>query len=196
MEPSPSRGKSARLIILIVAGVVVLLGVLFSGAYFLYFFSHFRPYKIGAESMCPTICRGERVVAEKGAYVSRNPQRGELIVLELPEEQALLIKRVIGVAGDTVEPGPKNEVMVNGKALKPPGICGRPPMDQVAKGELPGFPPTKVPKGYFFVVGDNLANSNDSRYPEFGLVSVVQLREKPVFIYWSPNGSRIGCKTQ
>jgi type IV secretory pathway protease TraF len=49
------------------------------------------------------------------------------------------------------------------------------------------------PQGTFFVVGDNLANSFDSRIPEFGPVSADMIRGKPLFLYWSPNLRHIGC---
>jgi signal peptidase I len=130
------------------------------------------------------------------AYRTRSPERGELVLLKLPETQALFIKRVIGVAGDTVDAGPKNEVMVDGKPLSPPRTCGIPVLEQNPSDELLNFPSTTVPKGFFFVVGDNLANSRDSRFPGFGLVSVDQLRGKPLFLYWSPGQSRIGCRIQ
>ena len=51
----------------------------------------------------------------------------------------------------------------------------------------------KIPPGYFFVVGDNLLNSYDSRFSEFGLVSSEELRGHPLNIYWSSENSRLGC---
>jgi signal peptidase I len=159
-------------------------------------YSYLGAFKVVSGSMCPTICPGERIMADMDAYHSRSPQRGELVLLKLPETQALLIKRVIGVAGDTIEAGTKNEVIVDGKPLSLPRTCGSPVLEQNPSDELPDFSSTTVPKGSFFVVGDNLANSNDSRYPGFGLVSVDQLRGKPLFLYWSSGRSRIGCRTQ
>jgi len=52
---------------------------------------------------------------------------------------------------------------------------------------------TKVPEDSFFVIGDNLEHSLDSRFPEFGLVASNQLRGKALFLYWSSRESRIGC---
>jgi hypothetical protein len=43
------------------------------------------------------------------------------------------------------------------------------------------------------VVGDNLANSFDSRTPEFGPVRADMIRGKPLYLYWSPDLHRIGC---
>jgi signal peptidase I len=160
--------------------------------------SDFRAFKVPSQSMCPTICPGERIVADMAAYDGRLPQRGEVVLLEVPALQmrTLFVKRVIGVAGDTVEAGSNNEILVDGKPLTPPRVCGTPILGHNHGDELPGFATTKVPEGYFFVVGDNLADSNDSRFPEFGLVATDQLRGKPLFIYWSAGHSRIGCATQ
>jgi hypothetical protein len=44
-----------------------------------------------------------------------------------------------------------------------------------------------------FVVGDNLTNSFDSRHPQFGQVSIADVRGHPFYIYWSAEPSRFGC---
>jgi Signal peptidase, peptidase S26 len=59
--------------------------------------------------------------------------------------------------------------------------------------EWPSFDAVKIPPGYFFVVGDNLLNSYDSRFSEFGLVSSEELRAHPLNIYWSSESTRLGC---
>jgi hypothetical protein len=51
----------------------------------------------------------------------------------------------------------------------------------------------RVQEGTFFVVGDNLDQSFDSRVPEFGNVTLDMLRGKPLYFYWSPGRSRIAC---
>lgn len=191
-----ARFQKAWVITPIVVVSVVLLNVFPTSGQFLQRYSYFGAFKIASGSMCPTMCNGERIVADMDAYRLRSPQRGELILLRLPATQALLNKRVIGVAGDTVKAGPNNEVIVDGKPLNPVPVCGSPVRERDSKEELPNFPSTTVPEGYFFVVGDNLANSNDSRFPDFGLVSAEQVRGKPLFLYWSPGRSRIGCPTQ
>jgi len=156
-------------------------------------YPYLRAYRVPSGSMCPAICANERIVADMGAYESAMPRRGGIVVLS--NEQTLFIKRVVGTAGDVVEPGPHNEVLVNGVPLPSRSVCGKPVL-QPSSDELPRFKPTKVPPGFFFVVGDNLANSNDSRFEEFGMIGANQLRGKPLLIYWSPGHGRIGCRTQ
>ena len=52
--------------------------------------------------MCPAVCSDERVLAGMDAFHRRDPQRGEVILFERDEDPTKFIKRVIGVAGDTV----------------------------------------------------------------------------------------------
>jgi hypothetical protein len=57
------------------------------------------------------------------------------------------------------------------------------------------FRSTTVPEGTFFVVGgDNLEDSYDSRIREFGAVTADMIRGRPLYFYWSPTFSRIGCQ--
>ena len=183
--------RRPRLTVAIIAGVI-LLAVFFPtpGQY-----AYFRAFKVPSDSMCPTICRGERIVADMSAYQKKPPQRGDLIVLRHTPLEPLYIKRVVGVAGDTVEPGPKGAILVNGQPLALPQVCGYPVRQQELE-EMPSFVPTQVPEGSFFVLGDHLERSLDSRFPQFGFVNFSEVRGKPLYLYWSPGHSRIGCPTR
>ena len=153
----------------------------------------FRAYKISSGSMCPTICEGERVVAGAEAYELRHPDRGDLIVFDFDHSGTIFPKRVIGVAGDVVSPGPANTILVNGSPLKIPAPCAVQPIGG-SFPDLPSFKPVTVPEGTLFVVGDSLGNSYDSRF--FGPIPLDEVRGQLRFIYWSNNRSRIGCKLQ
>jgi signal peptidase I len=124
--------------------LVVLLGAFPTPGEFRSRYSYLAAFKVPSRSMCPTICPGERIVADMDAYHSRSPQRGELVLMEPPETQALLTKRVIGVAGDTIDAGPKNEVIVDGTPLSLPGTCGSPILEQNPSDDLPHFSSTTV----------------------------------------------------
>jgi signal peptidase I len=150
-----------------------------------------RGFRCSSSSMCPTICLDEYVLASMNAYRGRSPQRGDVILHSTPENTAPFIKRVIGVPGDVVSPGVHNEVLVNGKPLLEPKVCGKPVRADVSdSGNLP-FEAVRIPGGFFFVVGDNLSNSYDSR--SFGLIALNQVKGKALLLYWSPENSRIGC---
>jgi len=153
----------------------------------------FAAFKISSASMCPTICFGERIVADVRAYKSKPVQRGDLILIKHPSFAGLLVKRVIAIAGDKVSPGPSGAIVVNGQPFNPPAPCGKPTMETNDSADYSMFHSTTVPAGSLFVVGDNLGNSFDSRIPEFGPATPGMVRGKPLFLYWSPSISRIGC---
>lgn len=156
----------------------------------------FAAFKVPSASMCPTVCLGDRVVADMGAYKSKSPERGDLILLKHSSSPGLFIKRVIGSPGDVVAPGPNGTILINGVQLSLPKACGSSIQRQYDPANYPMFRSTKVAEGAFFVVGDNLSNSFDSRIPEFGPVLSDQVRGKPLYLYWSPDHSRIGCLTR
>jgi signal peptidase I len=175
------------------------LGVLFLAAVFipssdqLKSEAGFAAFKIRSASMCPTICLGERIVADMHAYKSKALERGDLILMKHSSSEGLFVKRVIAVAGDTVAPGPRGSILVNGQPFNPPGPCGRPIFKTKDSADYSMFQSTTVPEGSLFVVGDNIGNSFDSRIPEFGRATPDMVRGKPLFLYWSPSISRIGC---
>jgi signal peptidase I len=155
----------------------------------------FTSFKVPSASMCPTICLGERFVADTNAYKLKAPERGDLILMKHSSSNALFIKRVIGIAGDVVAPGPDGAISVNGQRFSPPTPCGANllPQKNTDLTDSPVFQRTSVAEGTFFVVGDNIANSYDSRIPEFGPVTKEMVRGKPLFLYWSASHSRVGC---
>ncbi len=153
----------------------------------------FAAFKVPSASMCPTICLGERIVADLHAYKLNSLQRGDLILIKHHSSNALFIKRVIAIAGDTVAPGPSGSILVNGQPFNPPKPCSAPIFEAKDPADYSMFHSNTVPEGSLFVVGDNIGNSFDSRIPEFGSVTPDMVRGKPLFLYWSPIISRVGC---
>jgi signal peptidase I len=182
----------------VVAGVLIILFSLIpSTKYFLHKFGYFRAFAIPSASMCPTICVGDRIVADMDAFRKTPPRRGDIILLDFhSEHKPLFIKRVVGVAGDVVSET-NGAILVNGAPplmeSSPPGDCAKAGGEIPAGGELPSFCPVRVGPGSYFVVGDNSANSYDSRLEGFGLVTDDQVRGRPMHVYWSTNRARIGC---
>jgi signal peptidase I len=174
--------------------IVLFLNIFPSTDSFLAWFPVVRAFSVPSASMCPTICVGERIVADMSAYKHRTPQRGDLIMLAHRPIENLIIKRVIGVEGDLIETNEHGQILVNGTLRKAPEVCGYPTLEPSQGTEMPVFPSTKVAPRTFFVVGDNLPNSFDSRIPEFGLVTPDEIRARPEYIYFSHQFSRIGCK--
>jgi signal peptidase I len=156
-----------------------------------------RAYKVPSASNCPTVCQGERMIVDPFAYKKKTPQRGDLIMFKHPEFDSLLFKRVVGVPGDIVAQSP-NGILVNGKAaalVDLTHVCGNPPLP--GRAEVPVDSRSEaVPPDSLYVVGDNWSDSLDSRFEQFGFVSIKNVRGQPLFLYWSPYQNRIGCRVQ
>jgi signal peptidase I len=128
-----------------------------------------QAFWIPSPSMEPTLHEGDRVLVNKLSYRLHDVNRGDIIVFERPEEAASanpqddikdLIKRVVGLPGDTIEARADGVVYINDRRLNEPYLPSG-----TRTGNLPR---QEVPEGHVFVMGDNRNNSSDSR--EFGAV--------------------------
>jgi signal peptidase I len=130
-------------------------------------------FRIESVSMQPNLWEGEYVIVDKVSYALSGPQRGDIIVFE-KARQPDLIKRVIGLPGDTVEVRDER-VFVNGTALTEPYIAHPPNY---------AFGPVQVEADRFFVLGDNRSNSSDSHV--WGTVPRADIVGRALIIYWPP----------
>jgi len=116
-----------------------------------------RAFRVPSGSMCPTICANERIIADIAAYKNGAPQRADVIMLSTKFSDALFIKRVIAVGGDTVKQGTAGEILVNGNPLPSISICGKPETGGQSEGEEDiKFDTVKVPEQSFFCGGRRL----------------------------------------
>lgn len=130
---------------------------------------------VRGQSMEPTLHDNQRVIVEKLSYrLTGGPHRGDVVVLRLDGARDMLIKRVVALPGETVAVQ-DGRVWVDGVPLAEPWA--------IRQGG-PDFPPTVVPEGHIFVLGDNRSHSNDSR--SFGPVPLGNIIGHAVFIYWPP----------
>ena len=174
-------------------------------------FGFVRPFVVEAffipsESMVPTLRVGDRVLVNKFIYRFTEPERGDIVVFQsveggkLPPEENLieriiglfrndgteeppredLIKRVVGVPGDEISVR-RGKLFVNGEPRRQPYVNKKFP-------DKSFFAPTTVPKGHVFVMGDNRANSRDSRF--FGPVPERNIEGEAFLRFWPPD--RIG----
>lgn len=156
----------------------------------------FGAYVIPSSSMENTIEPGDRVIASKIAP-RLNLQRGDIVVFSDPnhwltqEQDSLLnktylIKRVIGLPGDTVEcKGSGDPITVNGVAIDESSY-----LKEGSKPSSFAFSVT-VTKGNVFVMGDNRNNSADSRYHtddgNNGLVPIDDIVGTARLMFWPLN---------
>jgi signal peptidase I len=140
------------------------------------------PFYVGSESMVPTLMVWDRILINKLAYDFVEPQRGDIVLFESPEGRAEpLIKRVVGLPGDTIEVR-AGTLYVNGRRQREPYVS-----DHLRNMQSP-YDPTEVPEGHYFMMGDNRGNSADSRV--FGPVPEENLIGEALFRFWPP--SRVG----
>ncbi len=112
-----------------------------------------QSFVVIGSSMKPSLYDGQRLVINKVVYSFHEPEWGDVIVFEPPNNrQADYIKRIIALPGDTVEIK-MGVVYVNGSPLNEPYIKDQPSYT---------LHPKEVPENDYFVLGDNRNNSNDS----------------------------------
>jgi len=127
---------------------------------------------VEGQSMEPNLHTDQRLIVEKVSYRLHGPQRGDIVVVRLPDHKVPLIKRVIGLPGERVEIR-EERVWVDGQLL-----------DEVYLENIKQRPygPLTVPDQHVFVMGDNRNSSNDSRF--FGPVRYDQIWGRAWLSYW------------
>jgi len=145
-----------------------------------------QAYKIPSGSMLNTLLIGDHILVNKVAYLFTKPKNGDIIVFEYPlEPEKDFIKRVIAVPGDRIKMVNK-KVFLNGKPLDE-GYT-RYESEMVFPEYMnprDNFEEITIPKGYYFVMGDNRDASFDSRF--WGFVPEKSIKGKALIIYWSWN---------
>ncbi len=125
-------------------------------------------------SMRPTLQDGEYILVNKLAYKFSEPVRGDIVVFVFPvNPEEDLIKRIIGVPGDTITIQ-DGMLTVNGVVVDEPYINAPPAYNGT----------WQVPKGELFVLGDNRNDSRDSH--QWGLLPIENVIGRAVLIYWPP----------
>jgi len=173
-------------------------------------------FRIPSGSMENTLLIGDFLFVNKALYGAeipiihkhlpafREPERGEIIVFDSVEEDIKVVKRLIGVPGDTLamEHG---RLIRNGKFVSEPYVLHQDPLpsadpfmrQRMRQWQLPylvGNPdtyrpdlqdwgPIVVPSDSYFVMGDNRDNSHDSRM--WGFLPRINVRGHPLLVYFS-----------
>lgn len=139
-------------------------------------------YRIPADSMAPTVEAGDMIVVDTWRYRNAPPTFGDVVVCDLGDG-VLVVKRVVGEPGDTIE--------VRGRLL----VRNSRPVDEpylrVAEpgSRMPDFGPLELGRDEFFVLGDYRDNSRDSRHA--GPVSRDRISGRVEFIAFSRSVGRV-----
>ena len=147
----------------------------------------FQPYTVKGQSMMPNLEEGNKIIINKINYLHNQPERFDMVVLKSPTADEYLVKRVIGLPGETVE-YQDDVLFINSKPQKEPYL------DDYKKQLLPFEQLTadftlkeitdesKIPDGYILVLGDNRRVSRDGRH--FGLVKIDSVVGEVNMRYW------------
>jgi len=131
------------------------------------------------QSMEPNLSPRQRLIIEKFSYRLRAPQRNDIVVVDLPQLDDMLVKRIVGLPGETIAVR-AGLVYVNGAPLLEPFA------HEVDRASLA---PLRLGADEYFVLGDNRDNSNDSRY--FGPVARDRILGKVWLRYWPLHRARL-----
>lgn len=134
-----------------------------------------RTPQVSGLSMAPHIDSGEVVLINTMAYYFGHPARGDIIAFhhDAPTPE-IYIKRVIGLPGDHIAID-RGRIILNGTPLAEPYVFAR-------YADSRSFPPVTVPQGALYVLGDNRAASDDSRF--WGFVPQDGVLGKALFGIW------------
>ena len=148
-------------------------------------------FKIPSGSMRPTLVEYDHILVTKFNFGLRlpfmpetviqwgAPRRGDIVVFTHEGQSGTnIIKRVIGLPGDTVEVRGRS-VLINGRVYEEPYHV------QWLEGGSMDFPPQKVPVGRVFLLGDNRDHSRDSRFWSEPFLSIGRIKGRAQIIYWN-----------
>ena len=130
------------------------------------------------QSMEPNYHQDERLLVDRISPTLGWLQRGDVIILHSPRESIDLIKRLIGLPGETVEIH-DNHVFVNGAQLDEPYL---PPNADTSRGLENGRSSWTLGSDEYLVMGDNRSASSDGRY--FGPVNTANLIGRALLVYY------------
>jgi signal peptidase I len=183
-DAEPRRRK--RSVLFEIAETLVLTVVIFLGVQTFVA----QPYKVEQLSMENTLQPGQYVLVDKLTPRWATYSRGDIVVFDPPPSWAAetngvpLIKRVIGLPGDTLELR-DGKVFVNGAALTEPYLFAEDGSAQPTDAAPDGQSEWVVPKGELFVMGDHRVNSADSRV--FGPIELGLVVGRAWLRYWPIN---------
>lgn len=152
------------LVILIAAGAALLIRTFV-----------FEPVRVDGNSMQNTLQNNEYMIVTKYQYLYGDPERFDVVICRYPGRgNTNFVKRVVGIPGDTVAVR-NGTLYVNGEAVDEPYIDYKPTYVMAE---------TLVEEGYYFVMGDNRPNSNDSHVAGVGQLSRDQIVGEVRLVVW------------
>ncbi len=144
------------------------------GCAFLFTHFLFQFVNVSGTSMMPTYKDGQLLVMNKIEYRFQDPERYDVVVIKTGGTPACIIKRIIGLPGETIRIEEDGDIFINGEILRESYGA------EVIKSDLRGRAAFDVnlKEGEYFVLGDNRNFSKDSRSEDVGNIKKAQLLGK------------------
>jgi signal peptidase I len=146
-----------------------------------------QTFSIPSSSMVPTLQKGDRILVLKAFFNWRDLHEGDIVVFTRPPRDQCggpadnyLVKRVIARPGQTIYAS-GSTVVVDGRPLAEPYLPRIDPLGPAIPGATRANP-FHVPRGEFYVLGDNRAGSCDSRY--WGPIQGSSIVGRVVLVWW------------
>lgn len=177
VQEKKKSSKSVMLSLIIGFSIIIFLAFIPFAIICTYIF-FLRPFQISGNSMYPNFKNGQYYMSN---IQHENFNRGDVVVFKAPDDtETDYIKRVIAIPGETVmlENG---SVYVNHQPLDEDAYLDH-SVNTYVGNFMEEYQTVTVPKGKYFVLGDNRQNSSDSR--EYGFVPQENIIGKILFCYW------------
>ena len=144
---------------------------------------------IPSGSMIPTLGIGDRILVDRLPFATDHLARGQVVVFRRvaadtdPQHPADLVKRVIGLPGETIW-SVGDRIYIDGRPLAEPWLpsLAKDPPSALCGQSAYAIPRTTIPKGHYFVMGDCRGNSLDSR--SWGTVPQANVVGEVFVIVW------------
>lgn len=136
-------------------------------------------FSFSGKSMSPNLLDGQYWISDKTAYISNNPQRGDVVTFkDLQDPSKINAKRIVGLPGEDIEIK-EGQVYINGQVINEPyleqGVVTS-SVDYPKEGEK-----LAIPNDQYYILGDNRPYSSDSRI--FGNVPKANITGKLTTCY-------------
>ncbi len=173
-NPKPESGGVGKVLYELLPYAAIVVGVLLLNSFIII------NAKIPSQSMETTVMTGDRLFGNRLAYMKEDPARYDIVIFHYPDdEKQLFVKRLIGLPGDTIEVR-DGTVYINGE---------HDPLEEefTSTNRHDDYGPVTVPEGCYFMMGDNRAHSNDSRFWTTTFVKREQIVARAGLRYWPVN---------
>jgi len=140
---------------------------------------------VTGDSMYPTLKNDEQIIGEKISLNFKDPERGEIVIFKHPKQNILIIKRIVGIPGETIELV-DGKIYIDNKLLEEPYLTNQNTKPGKYIKENIEY---KIPENSYLLLGDNRLESADGR--EWGFLPRENITARAFIVYYPAKSFRI-----